>query len=62
MLHRNGVALMNRITEITKRDVYELFRDGYIEEDFFVTERVEYPYYGRLEEIEFLERWSYVKI
>ena len=56
MLHRNGVALMNRITEITKRDVYELFRDGYIEEDFFVTERVEYPYYGRLEEIEFLER------
>lgn len=47
---------MNRITEITKRDVYELFRDGYIEEDFFVTERVEYPYYGRLEEIEFLER------
>ena len=29
---------MNRITEITKRDVYELFRDGYIEEDFFVTE------------------------
>lgn len=47
---------MNRITEITKRDVYELFRDGYIEEDFFTTERVEYPYYGRLEEIEFLER------
>ena len=32
---------MNRITEITKRDVYELFRDGYIEEDFFITERVE---------------------
>ena len=47
---------MNRITEITKRDVYELFRDGYIAEDFFTTERVEYPYYGRLEEIEFLER------
>lgn len=47
---------MNRITEITKRDVYELFRDGYIEEDFFLTDRVEYPYYGRLEEIEFLER------
>lgn len=47
---------MNRLTEITKRDVYELFRDGYIEEDIFVTEKVEYPYYGRLEELEFLER------
>ena len=47
---------MNRITEITKRDVYELFRDGYMEEDFFGEEKVEYPYYGRLQEIEFLER------
>lgn len=47
---------MNRITEITKRDVYELFRDGYIEADSFIPERIKYPYYGRLEEIEFLER------
>lgn len=27
---------MNRITEITKRDIYELFRDGYTETDFFL--------------------------
>ena len=47
---------MNRITEVTKRDIYELFRDGYIEEGFFATERVKYPYYGRLKELEFLER------
>lgn len=47
---------MKRITEITKRDVYELFRDGYIEEGFVIEERVAYPYYGRLKEIEFLER------
>ena len=46
---------MKRITEITKRDVYELFRDGYIEEGFVIEERVAYPYYGRLKEIEFLE-------
>lgn len=48
--------MLNRITEITKRDIYELFRDGYIVEDFFASEKIEYPYYGRLEEIEFLER------
>ncbi len=46
---------MNRITEITKRDIYDLFRDGYVEDDLFAT-KVEYPYYGRLEEIEFLSR------
>lgn len=34
---------MKRITEITKRDVYELFRDGYIEEGFVIEERVAYP-------------------
>ena len=46
---------MNRITEITKRDIYELFRDGYTETDFF-SFQIEYPYYGRMEEIEFLSR------
>lgn len=48
--------LLNRLSEITKRDIYELFRDGYIVEDLFWTENVEYPYYGRLNEVEFLER------
>ena len=47
---------MNRLTEITKRDIYELFRDGCTVEDLFRTENVQYPYYGRLEEIDFLER------
>ena len=47
---------MNRLTEITKRDIYELFRDGCTVEDLFHTENVQYPYYGRLEEIDFLER------
>ncbi len=47
---------MKRLTEITKRDIYELFRDGCTVEDMFLTENIEYPYYGRLEEIDFLER------
>lgn len=46
---------MYRITEITKKDIYELFRDGYTETDFF-SFQIEYPYYGRMEEIEFLSR------
>lgn len=46
---------MRRITEITKRDIYELFRDGIPDDGIFDwVER--YPYYGRLEELEFLER------
>ena len=46
---------MERITEITKRDIYEMFRNGITAYDFHGS-KVEYPYYGRLEEIEFLER------
>ena len=53
---QKGAILLNRLSEITKRDIYELFRDGYIVEDLFWTENVEYPYYGRLNEVEFLER------
>lgn len=53
---QKGAMLLNRLSEITKRDIYELFRDGYIVEDLFWTENVEYPYYGRLNEVEFLER------
>ncbi len=47
---------MNQITEITKRDIYELFRDGYTEPDDIFSFKIVYPYYGRLEEIEFLSR------
>jgi DNA-binding cell septation regulator SpoVG len=47
---------MNRITEITKRDIADLFQMGMDVFDIFETRRVTYFYYGRLEEIEFLER------
>lgn len=46
---------MERITEITKRDIYEMFRHG-IADDGPFNINIEYPYYGRLDEIEFLER------
>ena len=47
---------MKRITEITKRDILELFRDGFEIDILFDTDTVIYPYFGRLEEIDFLKR------
>lgn len=47
---------MNRITEITKRDVFSLFTSGIDVLDFFDTKHVYYNYFGRLNEIEFLKR------
>lgn len=47
---------MNRITEITKRDILDLFRNGLAIEEFFETETVIYYYFGRFEEIDFLKR------
>lgn len=47
---------MNRISEITKRDIQDLFQNG-IEIDYiFKSEKVTYSYFGRLGEIEFLKR------
>lgn len=42
---------MNRITEITKRDILDLFKNGLEIDDFFATRTVPYPYFGRLEEL-----------
>ena len=48
---------MNNITEITRRDIIELFREGYVEYDWLGgNQKVFYPYHGRLNEIEFLEK------
>lgn len=47
---------MNRITEITKSDILDLFRNGLEIEDFFETKTVIYRYFGRFEEINFLKR------
>lgn len=47
---------MNRISEITKRDILDIFRDGIDIEEFWETKKVNYNYFGRLSEIEFLKR------
>lgn len=47
---------MNHISEITKRDILDLFQNGIDIDNFFETEKVTYPYFGRLKEIEFLKR------
>lgn len=47
---------MNCISEITKRDIMDLFKFGLDIPVFWETEKVQYNYFGRLEEIEFLKR------
>ena len=49
---------MNKITEITRRDIANLFRDGYAQYDFLGNPQsnVFYPYCGRLTEIDFLKK------
>lgn len=47
---------MNRITKTTKRDIYNLFKVGVEVDNSLFVEIVYYPYFGKLSEIEFLER------
>lgn len=47
---------VNRITEITKRDILNLFKNGLEIDDFFETRTVPYPYFGGFEELDFLKR------
>ena len=52
---------MNNITEITKRDIFDLFQKGYIESCGFLDDQhVSYPYHGRLSEIDFLKKLYYM--
>lgn len=47
---------MNSISEITKRDIFTLFKYGMDIPDLWEMRRVQYNYFGRSEEIEFLKR------
>lgn len=47
---------MNRISEITKRDIHDLFRNGIDIDEWFEKKNVKYTYFGRWNEIEFLKR------
>ena len=45
---------MNRITEITRRDILDLFRNGLVIDEFFETKTIIYYFWGRLTEVDFL--------
>lgn len=47
---------MQKITEVTKRDIYKLFRYGIDVVDFFEARTITYNYYGSLSELNFLKR------
>lgn len=48
---------MRNITEITRRDIFDLFKKGYVESDWLSgDQRISYPYHGRLSEIDFLKK------
>lgn len=48
---------MRNITEITRRDIFDLFQKGYVEYSWLTEEqRISYPYHGRLSQIDFLKK------
>ena len=47
---------MNKITGVTRRDIFDLFKNGITEDNWLIPEAIVYPYYGRLDIVEFLKR------
>lgn len=47
---------MANISSVTRRDIFDLFKDGIEKEDLWNNENVCYPYYGRFEILNFLKR------
>ena len=47
---------MNKITGITRRDIFDLFKKGITEDNWLTIETIYYPYYGRFEIVDFLKR------
>lgn len=47
---------MNKITGVTRRDIFDLFRKGITKDNWLITENIFYPYYGRFDIVEFLKR------
>lgn len=48
--------MLNKITEVTRRDIFTLFMYGKDMLDFFENTHITYAYYGRMSEIDFLKR------
>lgn len=53
---------MNSISEITRRDILDLFKYGIDIYDLWEKQKIMYPYYGRLEELEFIKRLYDLKV
>ena len=47
---------MNNITEITRRDIFDLFTYGIEHDELWDASTHRYYYWGRLQEIDFLSR------
>jgi hypothetical protein len=47
---------LNKITGVTRRDIFDLFKKGITEDNWLITENIFYPYYGRSDVVEFLKR------
>lgn len=47
---------MNKITGVTRRDIFDLFKKGITEDNWLTRETIYYPYYGRFEIVDFLKR------
>jgi len=47
---------VNRISDITKQDILDMFRNGIDLDVFFETKKITYLYFGRIEELEFIKR------
>jgi hypothetical protein len=48
--------MKSKITRVTKRDVFNLFNNGIDNNSWLIDEVISYPYYGRIEEIDFIKR------
>lgn len=47
---------MNKITGVTRQDIFDLFKKGITEDNWLITENIFYPYYGRSDVVKFLKR------
>lgn len=51
-----GDYILNKITGVTRRDIFDLFKKGITEDNWLTRETIYYPYYGRFEIVDFLKR------
>jgi hypothetical protein len=47
---------LNKITGVTRRDIFDLFKKGITEDNWLTRETIYYPYYGRFKIVDFLKR------